>query len=142
MASNLEVEYKVFLCIFQKNSAMATLGMKEMGKFLWEGRVKGLPCWLSQFSKTRLRQPSGQTFSLPSQRNFPISFKPKVAIRTKVRNLKLKVPLVKKNVLCRCQLVSRTSKSAGAGGDVQNFGGCQAPVAPVLTQALYNGLGG
>ena len=29
-----------------------------------------------------------------------------------------------------------TSKSAGAGGDVQNFGGCQAPVAPVLTQAL------
>ena len=64
---------------------------------------------------------------------FPISFKPKVAIRTKVRNLKLKVPLVKKNVLCRCQLVSRTSKSAGARGYVQNFGGCQAPV---LTQAL------
>ena len=24
----------------------------------------------------------------------------------------------------------------GAGGDVQNFGGCQAPAAPVLTQAL------
>ena len=21
-----------------------------MGKFLWEGRKKGLPCWLSQFS--------------------------------------------------------------------------------------------
>ena len=34
---------------FQKNSAMATLGLKEMGKFLWEGREKGLPCWLSQF---------------------------------------------------------------------------------------------
>ena len=50
---------------------MATLGLKEMGKFLWEGREKGLPCWLSQFSKT---------FSLPSQRNFPIFFKPKVAI--------------------------------------------------------------
>ena len=30
---------------------MATLGLKEMGKFLWEGREKGLPCWLSQFSK-------------------------------------------------------------------------------------------
>ena len=37
---------------------MAILGWKEMGKFLWEGREKGLPCWLSQFS----------------------SFKPKVAI--------------------------------------------------------------
>ena len=33
--------YQVFLCIFQKNSAMATLGLKEMGKFLWEGREKG-----------------------------------------------------------------------------------------------------
>ena len=41
---------------------MATLGLKEMGKFLWEGREKGLPCWLSQFSKTKLRQPTGQTF--------------------------------------------------------------------------------
>ena len=29
---------------------MATLGLKEMGKFLWEGRKKVLPCWLSQFS--------------------------------------------------------------------------------------------
>ena len=29
---------------------MATLGLKEMGKFLWEGREKVLPCWLSQFS--------------------------------------------------------------------------------------------
>ena len=27
---------------------MATLGLKEMGKFLWEDREKGLPCWLSQ----------------------------------------------------------------------------------------------
>ena len=26
------------------------LGLKEMGKFLWEGREKGLPFWLSQFS--------------------------------------------------------------------------------------------
>ena len=38
-------------------------------KFFWEGREKSWPCWLSQFS-----------FALPSQRNFPISFKPKVAI--------------------------------------------------------------
>ena len=50
--------------------------------------------------------------------------------------MKLRVPLVTKKELCGCQLVLRTSKSAGAGGDVQNFGGCQAPVAPVLTQAL------
>ena len=33
---------------------MATLGLKEMGKFLWEGREKDLPCWLSQFSKSKL----------------------------------------------------------------------------------------
>jgi len=77
MASTPKMEYQVFLCTFQKNSAMSTLGLKEMGKFLWEGREKGLPCWLSQFSKPKLRQP---TFFLPSQRNFPISFKPKVAI--------------------------------------------------------------
>ena len=35
---------------------MDTLGLKEMEKFLWEGREKGLLCW------------------------FHISFKPKVAI--------------------------------------------------------------
>ena len=29
---------------------MATLGLKEMGKFLWEGREKSLPSWLSHFS--------------------------------------------------------------------------------------------
>ena len=43
MLSNPKMEYQVFLCIFQKNSAMATLGLKEMGKFLWEGREKVLP---------------------------------------------------------------------------------------------------
>ena len=36
------------------NFAMATLGLKEMGKFLWEGREKGLPSWLSQFSKPKV----------------------------------------------------------------------------------------
>ena len=41
---------------------MATLGLKEMGKFLWEGREKALPSWLSQFSKTKLRQLTVQTF--------------------------------------------------------------------------------
>ena len=44
MASNPKMEYQVFLCIFQKNSAMATLCLKEMGKF------------------SKLRQPKGQTF--------------------------------------------------------------------------------
>ena len=54
MASNHKMEYQVFLCIFQTNFAMAALGWKEMGKFLWEGREKG--------SKTKLRLPTGQTF--------------------------------------------------------------------------------
>ena len=62
MASNSKMEYQIFLCIFQKNSTMATLGLKEMGKFLWEGREKSLPSWLSQFSFAKLRQPTGQTF--------------------------------------------------------------------------------
>ena len=39
-----------FFCIFPMNFAMTTLGLKEMGKFLWEGREKSLPSWLSQFS--------------------------------------------------------------------------------------------
>ena len=34
LASNPKREYQVFLCIFQKNLAMATYGLKEMGKFL------------------------------------------------------------------------------------------------------------
>ena len=34
---------------------MDTLSLKEMGKFLWEGREKGLPPLLSQFSKTKPR---------------------------------------------------------------------------------------
>ena len=51
-----------FFCIFQTNLAMAILGLKEMGKFLWEGRKKVLPCWLSQFSFAKLRQPTGQAF--------------------------------------------------------------------------------
>ena len=50
MAATPKMEYQVFLSIFQKYSAMANLGLKEMVKFLWEGREKGLPCWLSQFS--------------------------------------------------------------------------------------------
>ena len=62
MASNLKMEYQDFLCIFQKNSAMATLCLKEMEKFLSEGREKSLPCWLSQSSFAKTQQPKGQTF--------------------------------------------------------------------------------
>ena len=50
--------------------AMATLSLKEMEKILWEGSEKSLPCWLSQFSFAKLRQPTGQTF-LPT---FPTEF--------------------------------------------------------------------
>ena len=42
LASNPKMEYQVFLCIFQKNLAMATYGLKEMGKFLWKGRKEGV----------------------------------------------------------------------------------------------------
>ena len=41
---------------------MGNLGLKEMGKFLWEGREKGISCRLSQFSFAKLKQPTGQTF--------------------------------------------------------------------------------
>ena len=34
MTSTPKMQYQVFLCIFQKNSAMATLGLKEMRTFL------------------------------------------------------------------------------------------------------------
>ena len=62
MASNPLFIIPDFFCIFQTNFTMATLRLKEMGKLLLEGREKGLPCWLSLFSKTKLRQPTGQTF--------------------------------------------------------------------------------
>ena len=41
MASNPLFIIPDFFCIFQTNLAMATLGLKEMGKFLWEGRENG-----------------------------------------------------------------------------------------------------
>ena len=49
MASNPLFIIPDFFCIFQTNLAMATLDLKEIGKFLWEGREKSLPSWLSQF---------------------------------------------------------------------------------------------
>ena len=62
MASNPLFIILACFYIFPMNFAIATLVLKEMGKFLWEGREKGLPWWLSQVSKTKLRQPTGQTF--------------------------------------------------------------------------------
>ena len=41
MTSNPPFIIPDFFCIFQTNFAMATLGFKEMGKFLWEGRENG-----------------------------------------------------------------------------------------------------
>ena len=58
------------------NIAMATLGLKEIGKFL----SGSLPSWLSQFTFNKLRQPTGQTFFPTFSKKFPIFFKPKVAI--------------------------------------------------------------
>ena len=52
MASNPKMEYQVILCIFQNNSDMATLHLKEMGKLLWEGRKKVCPVGCLKFSKT------------------------------------------------------------------------------------------
>ena len=40
MATNPLFIIPDFFCIFLIDFAMATLGLKEMGKFLWEGREK------------------------------------------------------------------------------------------------------
>ena len=61
MASNPLFLIPEFFCIFQTNLAMATLGLKEMEKFLWEGREKSLPSWVSQFNFFKfLVQPFGK----------------------------------------------------------------------------------
>ena len=54
MASNPLFMIPDFFYSFQTNFAMATLGLKEMVKFLLEGREKSLPSWLSQFSFAKL----------------------------------------------------------------------------------------
>ena len=74
---------------------MSTLGLKEMGKFLWEGKEKGLPCGMSQFSKTKLRQPTERTFFPTFQMNFPISFKLKVAIAKFIEKMQKKSGIMK-----------------------------------------------
>ena len=59
MASNPLFTIPDFLLHFPNELAMATLGLKEIGIFLWEGRQKSWPNWLSQFSFAKLRQPTG-----------------------------------------------------------------------------------
>ena len=63
IASSPKIKSQVFLYIFQKNSAMA-----KYLRFEGNGKIPlgqdGLPCWLSQFSFTKL----GRLFSI----TFPI----------------------------------------------------------------------
>ena len=75
-----------------RSAVIDKIGLKEMGTFRWEGRGKGLPCWLSQFSFAK----HGRLFSLPSQRNFLISFKPIVAITKFIWELQKKVSYYEK----------------------------------------------
>jgi hypothetical protein len=49
---------------------MAALGLKKMGKFLWEGREKSFPSWVSQYSFAKLKQPTDQTFSPTFKKEF------------------------------------------------------------------------
>ena len=65
--NKLTLEYQDgFFFIFQKNSAMATLGLKEMGKFLWEGRENDC----LGLAKLNWDSQLGKLFSLPFQKNF------------------------------------------------------------------------
>ena len=66
-----------------------------MEKFLCEGREKGQPCWLSQFSKTNYDSQPGKLYSLKSQKNFAISFKPKVAMAKFIGKMQKKSGIMK-----------------------------------------------
>ena len=69
------------------NFAMVTLGLKEMGKFLWEGMEKICTVGCLSLVLQNWDSQLGRTFSLSSQRNFPTSFKPKIAIAKFVRKM-------------------------------------------------------
>ena len=65
-----------FFCIFQTNFTMTTLSLKEMEKILWVVREKGMPCWLSQFSKVRLENARKNTqYSIFGVDAMPLSLK-------------------------------------------------------------------
>ena len=72
MASNPLFIIPDFFCIFPMNFARR----KEMGKFLWKDREKGLPSWLSQFSFAN----RADLFPYLPKGIFPISFKPNVRL--------------------------------------------------------------
>ena len=67
MASTTTMKYQFFLCIFQKNSAMATLGLKEMGKFIMEGREKSLPVGCLSLILLNWDAQQGRLFFLPQR---------------------------------------------------------------------------
>ena len=90
MASNPLFIITDFCLHFPNDLSYGYLKFEGNEKILCEGRKKVLPTWLSQFSSAKLRQPTGQTFFLLSQRNFPISFKPKVAIAVFIWKMRMK----------------------------------------------------
>ena len=73
-----------FFCIFQMNFAMATLGLKEMGKNSFGKLRKSLPSW------PKLRQPTGQTFFSTFPKEFSHFLQTKVAMHLSLKNLLLK----------------------------------------------------
>ena len=77
MVSTLKIEYQVFLCIFQNNSAIATLGLKEMGTIFVKAGKKVCPIDCLSLAKLNWTN----FFPYLPKKNFPISFKPKVAIQ-------------------------------------------------------------
>ena len=62
------------------NFAMATLDLKEMENSFGKVGKKVCPVGCLSLAKLNWDSQLGNLFSLPSQRNFPISFKSKVAI--------------------------------------------------------------
>ena len=70
---------------------MATLGLKEMRKFLWEGSEEGRPVGCLSLAKLNRNSELGKFFSLPSQSSFPISFKPKVAMAKFIGKMQKKI---------------------------------------------------
>ena len=61
---------------------MATLGLKEMGKFFWEGKENFLPNWLSQFSFVKEKEKNWYSIlgvdAMPlSLKNLLLKFEPK-----------------------------------------------------------------
>ena len=60
--------------------AMATLGLKEIRNFHRKGREKSVSSWLSQFSFAKETAKRADLSPHLPKKNFPISFKPKVAI--------------------------------------------------------------